>query len=271
MRSFLLGALIGLVVSCAGVGLLAARTIPKRMEDARYGWALKPILTLTREVAVGEKLTDEDLTEIRIPEKFILESFVQPADRRAVVGRAVTLGMVKGDVLAWSAFSQQDSRERVRACIADGRTAYQEAGARARDAAIQDFSQRSGLPPSSPPPPVPAFKFDAKGLTPVVVVTQQVKEGDRIPASALEVRRMPRALVTPSLVSGDALEAVAGAVAVVPMEPGDTLRWQFLDDPEQPRSTGACQLQVSSAADKARANVARARAEAFFGVAKEGR
>lgn len=271
MRSFFLGALIGFLVSCVGVGALVARNIPKRMQAARHGWALQPILILSRDVAAGEKLADEDLSEIRIPEQFIPESFVQPADRRAVVGRAVTLGMVKGDVLAWPAFAQQASREQVRACLADGRTAFKEAGERARDAVIQSFAQRSGSPPTSPPPPIPAFKFDAKGLTPVVVVTQEVKEGTRIPSSALEVRRMPRALVTPSVVPGDALESVAGALAVVPMQPGDPLRWQFLDDPEQPRSTAACQVQAASARDKARADVARARAETFFGVAREGR
>ncbi|HEY0093517.1 MAG TPA: SAF domain-containing protein, partial [Archangium sp.] len=134
MRSFLLGLLIGLAVSVAGVGVLAARTIPKRMAEAREGWALKPLLTLSRDVGAGEKLGDEDLTEIRIPEQFIPESAVQPADRRAVVGRAVTLGMVKGDVLVWPMFSQQEARAQVRACVADARTAYQEAGTRARDA-----------------------------------------------------------------------------------------------------------------------------------------
>jgi Flp pilus assembly protein CpaB len=270
MRSFLLGALIGLVVSFAGVGLLAARTIPKRMQDARYGWELKPTLTLTRDVAAGEKLGEGDLAEVLIPEQYIPDSSVQPADRRAVVGRAVTLAMVKGDVLSWSMFSQQETRAQVRACITDARTAYEEAGGRAREAVIQTFAQRSS-PPTSPPPPVPAFKFDAKGLTPVVVVTQQVKEGERIPASALELRRMPRALVTPSVVPGEALEAVAGALAVVSLQPGDALRWQWLDDPEQPRSTGACVVQAASASDQERAAVARERAEAFFGVAREGR
>lgn len=271
MRSFLLGALIGLVVSCVGIGLLVSRTIPKRMRDARYGWELQPTLTLTRDVAAGEKLGDGDLAEVRLPEQFVPDSFIPPADRRAVVGRAVTLAMVKGDVLTWSMFSQQETREQVRACVADGRAAFEEAGERARDAAIQPFAQRNTPPPTSPPPPVPAFKFDAKGLTPVVVVTREVKEGDRIPASALELRRMPRALVTPSVVPGDALESVVGALAVVGMQPGDTLRWQWLDDPEQPRSTGACVLQAAAATDQERAAVARARAEAFFGVAREGR
>ncbi|WNG45193.1 hypothetical protein F0U60_14565 [Archangium minus] len=270
MRSFLLGALIGLVVSCAVMGLLAALTIPKRMQDARYGWALKPTLTLVRDVEAGEVLKDEDLAEVAFPEQFVPESFIQPKDRRAVVGKALTLGMVKGDVLAWSVFAQQQSQEQVRACIADGRTAFKEAGERARDAAIQAFTQRSGPPPTSPPPPVPAFKFDAKGQTPVVVVTQEVAEGSRIPASALEIRKMPRALVTPSVVPGDALESVVGALAVVGMQPGDALRWQFLDDPDQPRSTGACVMQAGAASDKERAAVARARAEAFFGVATEG-
>ena len=72
-----------------------ARNIPKRIQAARHGWALKPILTLTRDVAAGEKLANGDLSELHIP-----ESFVQPADLRVVVGRTVTLAMVKGDVLA---------------------------------------------------------------------------------------------------------------------------------------------------------------------------
>ncbi|QRK04203.1 hypothetical protein JQX13_28470 [Archangium violaceum] len=270
MRSFLLGALIGLVVSFTVIGLLAAGTIPKRMRDARYGWDLKPTLTLARDVAAGEVLKDEDLAEVAFPEQFVSESFILPADRRAVVGKPLTLDMVKGDVLAWSMFAQQESQEQVRACIANGRAAFKEAGERARDAAIQAFTQRSGPPPTSPPPPVPAFKFDAKGLTPVVVLTQEVAEGDRIPASALESRKMPRALVTPSLVPGDALESVVGALAVVGMQPGDVLRWQFLDDPDQPRSTGACVMQAGAEGDKERSAAARAKAEAFFGVATEG-
>ncbi len=272
MRSFLLGLLIGLVVSLAGVGLVAARTIPKKMQAAREGWEPQPILTLTRDVDAGAKLEDGDLAELRVPSQFIPASAVQPADRLAVTGRALTLGMVKGDVLSWPLFSQQESRAQVRACVADARTAFQEAGVLARDAAIQAFVERGGPPPPSPSLPVLSFQFDAKGkTTPVVVVTQEVKEGDRIPASALELRRIPYALVTPSLVPGESLKDVVGALAVVAMQPGDPLRWQFLDDPEQPRSIGSCQLQAASAADKARADVARARAEAFFGVAKEGR
>lgn len=271
MRSFLLGALIGFVVSAAAISLLGAINHPKRIQAARAGWELKPILTLTREIPEGEKLQDGDLVEVRIPEQFIVGSFVLPADRRAVVGRPVTLAMAKGDAPSWSSFSQQETRAQVRACVADARAAYTEAGDRARDAAIQAFTQRNATPPTSPPQPVPAFKFDAKGLTPVVVVTQAMKEGERIPASALELRRMPRALVTPSVVPGEALEAVAGALSVVSLQPGDALRWQFLDDPEQPRSTGACVLQAASAADSERATVAKARAEAFFGVAREGR
>lgn len=271
MRPFLLGALIGLLVSFAGIGLFSARVTSKKLQEARAGWKLEPILTLARAIPEGEKLTDEDLVEIRIPEQYVPESFVLPADRRAIVGRPATLAMEKGDPLNWSSFSRQETRARVRDCVADGRAAYTEAGDRARDAAIQPFAQRNASPPTSPPPPVPAFQFDAKGLAPVVVVTREVKEGERIPASALELRKMPRALVTPSLVPGEALASVAGALAVVPMQPGDTLRWQFLDDPEQPRTLGACVLQATSAVDSEHAAVARARAEAFFGVAREGR
>lgn len=270
MRSFLLGALIGLAVSCVVIGLFAAHTIQKRRRDAHFGWELKPTLTLVRDVAAGEVLKDEDLAEVAFPEQFISESFILPVDRRLVVGRPLTLGMVKGDALVWSVFAQQETQEQVRACVADGRAAFKEAGERARDAAIQAFTERGGPPPTSPPPPVPAFKFDAKGLTPVVVLTQEVAEGGRIPASALEIRKMPRALVTPSLVPGEALESVVGALAVVGMQPGDALRWQFLDDPDQPRSTGACVMRAGAEGDKERAAVARARAEAFFGVATEG-
>lgn len=269
MKSFLLGALIGLVVSFSVIGLLAARAIPKKIQDARSGWEPKPVLTLMRDIPMGEKLQEGDLAELRLPEQYVSESFILPADQHAVIGRAATLPLQKEEALSWSAFSQQETQQQVRDCVANARAAYAAAGEQAREVAVAAFEQHSGPLPTTPPPPVPAFKFDAKGLTPVVVVTREVKEGERIPASALELRKMPRALVTPSVVPGDALQSVAGALAVVPMQPGDTVRWQFLDDPEQPRTTGACVLQTASAVDSARAAMARERAEAFFGVARE--
>ncbi|WP_375770695.1 SAF domain-containing protein [Archangium gephyra] len=271
MRSFLLGALIGLIVSCAAVGLFVAHTTSKRLREFRSYWEPTPALALTRDIAEAERLQEGDLVEIRLPAQYASESFIPPADKSVVIGKATSLAMVKGDVASWSLFSQLEGQRQVRACVADARAAYTAAGEQARDAALEAFSRRSGPPPTSPPPPVPALKFDAKGLTPVVVVTQAVEQGEPIPASALEVRRMPRALTTPSLVPGDALASVAGALAVVALQPGDALRWQFLDDPEQPRTMGTCMVQAASAVGTRHATVANARAEAFFGVAREGR
>src|SRR3712207_3232879 len=114
MKSFLLGAPIGLVVGLTAMGLLAARVTSKKIQEARSGWKLKPILTLTRDIPEGEKLAEEDLAALRLPEPYVPESFVLPADRRAIVGRPATLAMVKGDAPSWSSFSPQESRARVR-------------------------------------------------------------------------------------------------------------------------------------------------------------
>jgi hypothetical protein len=147
---------------------------------------------------------------------------------------------------------------------------YEEAHGRAVEEAIRAFLA-SGAGAPGAPRPLPPFKFGPDGTAPVLVLTQAVVEGGRIPREALAVRRMPRALVTRSVVPEDALKDVADALALVPLEAGDTLRWQFLDDPERPRSMGACVRQASSVADQQVAGVARERARAFFGVSQEGR
>jgi uncharacterized alpha-E superfamily protein len=77
--------------------------------------------------------------------------------------------------------------------------------------------------------------------------------------------------VTPSAVPAEDLAKVVGATTVVTMQAGDVLRWQFLDDPVQPRSIAGCLLQASTAAKTARAAAARERARAFFGGTREGR
>lgn len=272
MRSMLWGLLIGFVVGCVGVALFSVFMFQERIRPIRAFWAPAPLLVLTRDVAPGQVLTDEDLTEVMIPSQFITDSFVKPAERPAVVGRTVTLALAREDALSWSAFARQDQQEQVRVCVADGRTAWQEVGERARDEALQAFARSADAPLESPPLAEPAFVFDARSEdVPVVVVTRELNEGDVIPESALEIRPMPRALITPSIVPAAALKSVGGSLAVVAMLPGEALRWQYLDAPSAPRATAVCVSRVSGASTEASTAAAKSRAEAFFKRAEEGR
>ena len=171
------------------------------------------------------------------------------------------------DVLGWAVFARQDARARLEACLAAVKPAVQEARARAVQEAIALLHVE---PPVSPPAPAPGLVFDANGETPVVVVTRELKEGETLAAPVLEIRRMPRALVTPSVVPESALAAVTGALAVVPLEPGDVLRWQFLDDPATPRSLGWCMTRAASARQKAADVVGEQRVRVFFQESGEG-
>ncbi|MFP2904419.1 SAF domain-containing protein [Pyxidicoccus sp. 3LFB2] len=270
MKRFFVGLVLGLVLACGGMGLYLARTIGLRMQSAREGWAPTPVLVLTRDVVDGHVLAEGDLTEVSYPEQFVHGWFVPPSDRRLVVGRQLSLPVMKGDALPWAAFARQDAVRQVHGCVEAILPAYQEAQGRAVDEALRAFSQSVEADPGKPRP-VPAFKFGPDGRAPVLVVTQAVAEGARIPKEALAVRRMPRALVTRSVVPEEALDAVAGALAVVPLEAGDALRWQFLDDAEQPRSMGGCVSQATTAGDRLGAEVAREQARAFFNRSREGR
>ncbi|NMO15773.1 hypothetical protein HPC49_03445 [Pyxidicoccus fallax] len=270
MRPFIPGTLLGLLLSALVVGGAMALFLPKKVRDARYGWEPKPALVLQRDVAVGEVLREEDLAEVSYPEQFVLESFVPPSERKAVLGRPVSQLLRKGDLLGWVAFADRAAPERIQACVASVRAAYSEAYALAREEALRGFTPPEDAGASAPSP-VPSFQFDADGKAAVVVLARDVGEGSRLTKDVLEVRRMPRALVTRSLVPAGALEQVVGALAVVQMQAGDALRWQFLDDPSQPRSLGACLVQVSQAATRRCADVPRQRAEAFFAGSREGR
>lgn len=264
MSSFWRGLGVGLTVSVLVVGTFATVTANKYVARVHRGWALKPSLLLTHDVASGHVLTEADLTEVSLPEQFLTDTWVAGPERSLVLGKAVTVAVEKGAPLLWTSFARYHP-EQVSACIAAVRPEFQQVLDRTHAEHLASLSREA--PPAQDVPPL---QFDADRQALVLVATAEVKEGARIEASAFEARKMPRALVTASLVPAEALKSVTGAVAVVALDVGEPLRWQFLDDPKQPRSVVQCAAQLDAAQQKD-APVLQQRVQAFFTEAREGR
>ncbi|WP_158625563.1 SAF domain-containing protein [Corallococcus carmarthensis] len=267
MSPFLRGLGVGITISVLGAGTFAAVTTRKYLARVHQGWATRPALLLTHDVAPGHVLTEEDLTEVLLPEQFLTSAWVPGPERATVLGKAVTLPVEKDAPLLWTSFALYHP-EQVSACIAAVHPGFQQALDRTRAELLASLSQEA--PPSRAVPPPPPFQFDADRQALVLVTTAEVKKGDRIEASALEARKLPRALVTASLVPAEALKSVAGAVAVVPLAAGEPVRWQFLADPKQPRSVALCARQLEEAGEK-NAPALEQQVQAFFNETREGR
>lgn len=104
---FAAGLLIGLSIS--GVLLLLGGVsgmfyVQKKARDARAGWNLVPVVVAAVDVAEGEVITFEKLSQRSIPEQFVTSSIVKPDSASYVVNQKVLVPLQAGDPLLWSQF-----------------------------------------------------------------------------------------------------------------------------------------------------------------------
>jgi hypothetical protein len=237
-------------------------------EDLKLGWQRVGVLTAQRSFVAGEAVSEQGFDETWLPQRFVTESCVRPADAALIRGRTVTAVVRAGEVLTWAAFTQRPSHKPIEACTraiaADSETAAIEA----RDRAVEAFAEQAALDGGTTHAPAataqlpgpPAGDGDVEVLAP----TEVILAGQTLRADALHPVKIPRSFFVASMVRADELHAVEGARLLAPSAAGEPLEWQYLDDPERPATLGACVLQATDGAAKARQAAAAERATAFF-------
>lgn len=247
----------GFLLAAVAVGALGWIAIQRGIDKSAAGWSPVAVLVVSRDVAVGEKLSAADVVETMMPEQFVTGSNVRAADRDLVIGRAVPRPLQRGDAILYPLFARTTAA--ADACGIRIRDAVNAAGDAASANALQSFA-------AAQPKDRPALSGGAEALSPgasdveVVVLVRDVEEHTVLDASALATRRLARELVTPSLVTGVHLTDVAGARTVVPLRKGDRLMWQMLDDGNSPQRAFSCVQQIATARHSARAEVIKAQA-----------
>jgi Flp pilus assembly protein CpaB len=266
MKRIALFFVVGFVLASLVVGLLGWFAIQRKRDSVATGWAPVPVLVASRDVKEGEKLSAADLSETTLPEQFVTDSAVRAADRDLVIGRAVPRPLQRGDVIFYPIFARTTAA--ADACGIKIRPAVQAAEDEAKARAFESFT-------AAQPKSRPALSGGAEALpagasdVEVVVITRDVEEGAVLEASALATRRLPRDLVTPSLVTGAHLKEVAGTRIVVAVQEGDRLMWQMLDDSKSPQRAISCVMQIATARSAARARVIKAEAPQAIAQAAE--
>ena len=259
MRTFILWALAGVVVGAVLVASVAFIALAPRVDAARKGWDLKPVVVASRDVAEGQVLTFEDLTQRALPEQFVTPSVVRPEDAPRIVGRAPSMALKQNDVLLWAAFTDYSATDECFSAIASRVSAAKD---EARDGALARFEARMGAPLTEPQP-VPEPKPNAEGEVGVLVLKKEIPQGQVLEESMLQSVLRPRELVTASSVPADMLKAVAGARVLVALEANDALMWQMLDDAKRPRRVANCMLSVGAAMNEAHERARRDEAAAY--------
>jgi Flp pilus assembly protein CpaB len=108
--------------------------------------------------------------------------------------------------------------------------------------------------------PEPAIEGD---MVDVVIADADLAQGSLLARKQLAVRRLPKQFATASHVSRRFIDDVVDTSLTVPMQRGDLLMWQMLDDPAAPRSPMTCVAGAVAARLAARQKVATEGAAAF--------
>lgn len=62
------------------------------------------VLVAVRDLAVGERVTGADFTEVQVSKEWASSSIVKPEFREYILGKPVLLPVMKGDLISWSLF-----------------------------------------------------------------------------------------------------------------------------------------------------------------------
>lgn len=97
----LLGLLSALLVLCV-LSAVGFAFVQARRAEARKGWNTVPILVAAVDVAPGERLVVEKLSQRSIPEQFVTSSVVKPDSASYVLNGTVRARLYAGDPVRWA-------------------------------------------------------------------------------------------------------------------------------------------------------------------------
>lgn len=74
------------------------------------------VLVAARDIAAGEVLKREDLSQRQVPGSLVTSSVVKASDASTIVNQRVSLPMLQGDPVNWSFFDVLYDQETMQAC-----------------------------------------------------------------------------------------------------------------------------------------------------------
>jgi len=112
VRGLLIGLIISMAVICIG-SLAGYVTVQELRRAARTGWNTRPIIIAYGDVAPGERLVLEKLSQRWIPEQFITRSMVTPDSASLVANAELRTQLREGDPVRWVDVEDSESAEPV--------------------------------------------------------------------------------------------------------------------------------------------------------------
>jgi Flp pilus assembly protein CpaB len=97
------------------------------------------VVIATRDLAAGETVTLEDVSQRRLPAEWATTSSVKPDSANDIINQRVNLPVMKGDILYWSFFEvvrSDESQDRCRQLTQSGKSAVEQL-ARARQVVLR--------------------------------------------------------------------------------------------------------------------------------------
>jgi|GEM_PF-661650 len=97
---------------CAAAGCAVLWVYIQRFQAAAAGGQQIPVLTVKREIGVGERISAADLAVRRLPEAYLEDRHVRATDREAVVGVRVANRLRPDETVLWSDLSTAAAQAR---------------------------------------------------------------------------------------------------------------------------------------------------------------
>ena len=105
---FIGGAVLGLtLVGCLG-GVAGYVVVKSEEANVRRGWFLVPVVVYVKDLATGEVVGADAISQRSVPEQFLTDSVVKPDSASYVVNQRVVAAVGAGDPVLWSHFDRVD-------------------------------------------------------------------------------------------------------------------------------------------------------------------
>jgi Flp pilus assembly protein CpaB len=254
MKPLLVSALVGFLVAAVVVAVLVTFGVRRKSAEATRGWLPETVLSVRSDLDEGAVVTEDTLVEMQLPEQFVSLSNVRPADRSRLLGRKITQPLQQGDPLMWQDFAPAEARHRAEACAERIAATVDARGNEERPKAVAAFV--AGMRRDDRPGALGAVPPASANRTRCVVASKDLNEGTVLRAEDLVEGQLPSLLATASDVPVEERSKLVGKRLVVPLQKGDAIMWQMLDDAAHPARLVSCASVVVEAVRKARVDAA---------------
>lgn len=103
-----LGLAVGSVVLCLSSALVFVGA-QKWISKHREGWNLVPVIVAAVDIAAGEVVTMEMISQRSVPEQFVTDEIIKPDSASSMVNDVTLIPMEAGDMLLWHGMRAQQA------------------------------------------------------------------------------------------------------------------------------------------------------------------